>query len=111
VVSSPAKRCIQTVEDYAKKARVPVEQEPALGELAAHTDFDKTFSVFMKYFKLDETVLCSHLPVVVRLADVVNSKLAKKRARKKIGKIKKWQPAGVLVLHIQGKKVVDLDFY
>lgn len=73
VVSSPWRRCMDTVAPYAEVADLSVVSAPALTEDAHEKHPDKAVKVLSRLMKSKQTVaVCLHRPVVPAVLDMAN---------------------------------------
>ena len=60
ILSSPARRCIDTVAPLAEPRQLPVERAEALAEGAAFEELDR----LLTRFAIQDALLCSHADVI-----------------------------------------------
>jgi broad specificity phosphatase PhoE len=89
VLSSPYRRCVQTVQPLAARLELPVEEDDALAEGAA---FDRIDGLLSRLSGPDDAVLCSH-------GDVIGSILGALRHRGvDLGPELTWRKASTWVI-------------
>nr|BFE83707.1 hypothetical protein GCM10020093_063080 [Planobispora longispora] len=100
LVSSPSRRCVQTLEPYAERAGLEIRHEPLLSE----RDYDLRASrrLVAEALSADRpAALCSHGKVLTELISGIVDRPADSHLRK----------GAFLVLHRAGGRVVAMDRY
>ncbi|MGW0587879.1 NUDIX hydrolase [Streptosporangium sp. NPDC002607] len=100
LVSSPSRRCVQTLEPYAGRAGLPVRLEPVLSE--THYDFQASLLLAEKALASNRpTALCGHGKTLPELISEVGGRSGDARLAK----------GAFTVLHHNGGRVVAVDRY
>ncbi|WP_326644895.1 NUDIX hydrolase [Streptosporangium sp. NBC_01755] len=100
LVSSPSRRCVQTLEPYAERAGLPVRLEPVLSE--THHDFQGSLLLVEEALASNRpTTLCGHGKTLPELISEVGGRSGDT-----------WLAKGAFtVLHHNGGRVVAVDRY
>ena len=99
VVTSPSRRCRQTVEPYADRAELGLELEPALSEEDHDTDPTATRSAVRSAASAPgRTALCTHRPVLPTVLRTLADALQESGGLP-IPLDRRLAPAGALVVH------------
>ncbi|MFI6455390.1 NUDIX domain-containing protein [Streptosporangium amethystogenes] len=100
LVSSPSRRCVQTLEPYAERAGLPVRLEPVLSE--THYDFQASLLLVKEALASNRaTVFCGHGKILPELISEVGGRSGDARPAK----------GAFTVLHHNGGRVVAVDRY
>lgn len=116
VVTSPWKRCVTTVEPYAKKLGVKVVKRHQISELGNHDGPRRTMKVVHNLIGADKaTVLCSHRPALPHILQTV-ADYASSDLKKTIHEASTLKPGHMLVVHLttnpkRHRQVVSVETY
>lgn len=126
IMSSPWKRCVETVASFARDSSLPIEQVAELTEDHHENQPKSTLSVLINEIQNLEqneqnasavnnaTVMCLHRPVIGTFFDYLRE-ITKPRAHKRILSQKSpYMPTGsAIVLHIistpKGARIIDIE--
>jgi 8-oxo-dGTP diphosphatase len=105
VISSPAERCVQTVQPFAQRRNVAVELSDQLATDAGHAAVDLCRRLLSSEPADSTVVLCTHREVLVELLPHVSKELGRKVAHRPPG-----AKGGVWILRFGSGKLQKVEY-
>jgi phosphohistidine phosphatase SixA/8-oxo-dGTP pyrophosphatase MutT (NUDIX family) len=106
VITSPARRCRDSVAPYAEEAGLPVEEAEYLTEEGYPSDGHASFELVESLLAAAEpVVVCTHRPVLPGFAAMVCAASGDKTQPPR----SKLKPGAFWVLHLSGRRVVAVE--
>lgn len=105
VISSPALRCVQTVQPLADRHGVAVEVDDALGTDAGQAATDLCHQLISSGTADDNILLCTHREVLVDLMPRLS-----KDFRRKLGHRPPGAKGGAWLLRFEGGRLLKVDY-
>ncbi len=113
VVTSPWKRCLDTVKPFGKKQKLTIIQRSQLSELGNHKNPAKTTRVVKDSLKEHKSmILCTHRPALPTILDTI-SDYAKNDKSVEIHEGRTLSPGEMMVIRmsLKTKKIVSVETY
>lgn len=111
VVTSPWRRCLDTIEPFASDAGIDIVKKSELTEHAHRDRPARAAAVIERVVsEASRTVVCTHRPVLPTVIEVAKAACTKEAARKLPRENPYLAPGEMLVLHTTPKgKIVDVE--